>query len=172
MLSERVCVGRGRLRWLVLAGALAASGCNGSSDGTQMTASFELEDNECGDGALDVEDELDLDVTVAIDEDSKDIEWTSAETGEYLAGAVSGDSFVITSSDSVDQGDGCVIEVTHRYSGTFELENGSASDLQGTLTIEYEAASEEDCAGWIGSSTGFRELPCDVVYSFDLDVDD
>lgn len=159
----------GGLRCVFLC-AVMATACDKLSGGTQMRASFELEENECGGGALDVADEMDFDVTVAISGD--EIEWEADEVNAYLSGAVSGDSFLMTDTSRVDQGNGCIIEVTSRYLGTFERVAGKLSDLEGTLVIEYAAMDDVLCSGLIGSSSGFRSLPCEVSYSFDGDVKD
>ena len=169
MMKRYLSKNAGRSRFVLLSTWLALA-CDEGSDGTSMRASFELEENECGDGALDVSDEMDFDVAVYVSTD--EIEWTAEDVNTYLSGVVSGDSFLMTDSKTVDQGSGCVVNVTSRYVGNFELVDGSLSDLKGELTIEYDAADEGACSGLIGASTGFRSLPCDVIYSFDLDPDD
>lgn len=161
-----------RSSWLALQGALLLPGCGEASDeGTAMRASFELEENECGNGLLEVDEEVDFDVSVSISDEDDEITWTD-DSGDSTTGTTSGDSFLMTESYSSDQGNGCVITVTSRFVGTFEGTSDALSNVEGDLVIEYEAEDAEACDSLIDTSSGFRELPCDVVYSFDLDVDD
>ncbi len=156
--------------------ALAALGCSGNGHGAYPGDDLgtyevvgQLQDAECGEGALGASDPWTFDIHLS--RADRELFWLNGR--EAIAGRVEADGVSFSFETRVEvtvapAGKGhaaCIVSRADRASGTLSSADTEVLAFEGNLGFEYSLVGDSDCSGLVGVPGGFEKLPCRMSYA-------
>lgn len=154
--------------WLLVVPLCA---CEWPTESSQVfNVSATLVSTTCGTGAVDAEDSISFQVSLARDDD--ELTWYDIDSGIQMDGIIVGEDVTVSGSQDFEVSEECSVRRRDTYDVTLTGTGNSIEQVDGDITYTFSQVSGTDCDSLIGDSDGFDDLPCKIKYEFVAVPDD